>query len=167
MYPVAFVGGAALYGMSVTYLSRIAVRWVCLLGLAFIAPHAADILFENLATPLPDAVIYFKPGTTDEQHNYAMDQLFRAPSEQGSQFIDGIEGLSSIGERRGIRISFRPRTNSALRAMIISHAGSANFVDRIIDARRITKEDIERFRREMESGDALRKQAAWDSLRRS
>ena len=125
VFPLGYVGAATLYGAGVACLPHLTVRWFAALAVAVIAPATVDLVLEFSATPPPAAIVYFKPGLTDQEVNDAWAKLQDR----------GIRGWTAVrdGERRGVRLEFAPRTSLETRQAILSRARQEAFVDEIAD----------------------------------
>ncbi len=134
--------------------SAVAIRprvWLGAGALAVGVPIAVAGVLAWLSITPPDAVVYFKSGTTHEQVSRVWTEVLGIPTERGTKLLDGVQSMAAAGDatRRGIRLSFRPGTSEERRAEILSRTDSVPYVEEIVDTPRPTREDVRRALREL------------------
>jgi hypothetical protein len=94
----------------------------------------------------PDAVVYFKPGTTRQEMNYVMNEVLSRPHSAGRGFAP-LEGISSLGTGdghggRGLRVSFWRGVRKSTREAILSPVRELDVVAAVVDEKPVSWSDI-------------------------
>jgi hypothetical protein len=113
---------------------------------ALILSGSASALLAWMSTPPPDAIIYFKVGTTREQINHVENEILSTPTPRGFRLPAGVRGMTAAGNgiREGFRLSFWPGVSQGTRAAVLDRLRSVSLVEEIADAKPLTRADIER-----------------------
>jgi hypothetical protein len=107
-------------------------------GLALALPISTGVVLAWLSAAPPEAVVYLRPGATADQVRSFWDESFTSVEDR--RFLKTMSAADD-GARRGIRLSFQPRTSKERRASILSAARSLPFVEEVLDAPPDARED--------------------------
>jgi hypothetical protein len=133
--------------------SAVAIRprvWLGAAASAVALPIAAAGILAWLSQAPPDAIVYFKPGTTHEQVTHVWNEVVATPTARGTTHLEGVQSMAAAGDatREGIRLSFRPGTSEERKTEILSRTDPVPYVDEIVDTPRATREDVQKALRE-------------------